>query len=71
VIRAATLRRTAGMASPNREQGRVGGAAAIAGVNKHRRCAVFIRDAAAGLGGTAETVALPPQQPPTSPAALP
>ena len=68
--RAATLtRRTAGMASPNREAGRDGGAAAIAGINKHRGCAVFIRDAAAGLGGTAETVALPPQQPPTSPAA--
>ena len=64
-------RHTASIPSPNREWGRDGGAAAIAGINKHRGCVVFIHDAAAGLGGTAETVALPPQQPPTSPSALP
>ena len=43
-------RRTAGMAPPNLERGRDGGAAAVAGINKQRGCAVFIRNATAGLG---------------------
>ena len=43
-------RRTASIPSPNREWGRDGGAAAVAGINKQRGCAVFIRNATAGLG---------------------